>query len=259
MKRYLNSRLTLLQVDRGMNSLDVVVQGRNKPVSMVYAADKQLCWDRFQKLLNKIALVYFGAQNTPEDVIIECYKNFLRQHPTMGIEEIREAHNLATASAQKAYSGYYTVNIFNEIMHAYVAHRNKILKAYDDTLGERDRLEAEETEKRKEEFRQQTIDWFNRQRSICSLKSWRDIPIYFARELYMMDKVGRGQMDIQARAKEEAKKQVEAEAMQTRQDGDRIKAKQLIDSIAQKDVTFIDRCRNIYVQMLTWKAIHAKF
>jgi len=191
--------------------------------------------------------------------VIECYKNFLKQHPTMGIEEIMEAHTVATATNRQAYFGYYTVNIFNEIMHAYVAHRNKILKAYDDTMAERDRLEAEETEKRKEEFRQQTIDWFNRQRSICSLKSWRDIPIYFARELYMMDKVGRGEMEIQARAKVEAQKQVEAEAMQTRKDGDRIKAKQLIDSIAQKDVTFIDRCRNIYVQMLTWKAIHTKF
>ena len=242
-----------------MSSLDVVIQGRNRPVSMVYAADKQQCWDRFQKLLNKIALVYFGAQNTAEDVIIECYKNFLRQYPTMGIDEIREAHNLQSASQQKAYSGYYTVNIFNETMYAYVAHRNKLIKAYDDTIAEKERIEAEETEKRKEEFRQQTIDWFNRQRSICSLRSWEEIPVYFARELYMMDMVGRGQMNIQERAKVEAKKQVEAEAHQTRYSGDRLKAKKLIDSIAQKDITFIDRCRNIYVQMLTWNAIHAQF
>lgn len=259
MKRFLSSRLTLLQVDRGMSSLDVVIQGRNKPVAMMYQADKQMCWDRFQKLLNKIALVYFGAQNTAEDVIIECYKNFLRQYPTMGIDEIREAHNLQSASQQKAYSGYYTVNIFNETMHAYIAHRNKIIKAYDDTIAEKERIEAEETEKRKEEFRQQTLDWFQRQKSICSLKSWQDIPVYFARELYMMDKVGRGEMEIQERAKVEARKQVEAEASQTRMGGDRIKAKKLIDSIAQKDITFIDRCRNIYVQMLTWKAIHSKF
>jgi hypothetical protein len=177
----------------------------------------------------------------------------LKNHPTTGIGELRQAHELATKAGKlQAFNGMYTVNLFNEIMHSYTSTRNKLLMAYDTALLKADEAEKAENEAKKAAFRKQAIEWYKAAKHDKSIRSWRDIPTYYANEICASGYIAPGDEALRQKAIEAYKQEQVAEAERLRHEGLREKAKNLMAALERMGKSELDMAKLIYRRMLVF-------
>ena len=237
-----------------MSLIQIAVNGRSFSVSKRSEVNERAAYTEFSVELLSIAHLYFGAANTPDTIIAECYRLMLKNHPTAGINELRQAHELATKTGKfQAFNGIYTVNLFNEIMHAYTSTRNKLLMAYDNALSKADEAEKAENEAKKAAFRKQAIEWYEAAKADKSIRSWRDIPTYYANEICASGYIAPGDEALKQKAIEAFKAEQAAEADRLRYDGMREKAKNLMAALERMGKSELDMAKLIYRRMIVFK------
>jgi hypothetical protein len=236
-----------------MTLIQVAVNGRTHSVSKRRDVNDRAAYTEFSVELFGIAHLYFGAANTPDTIIAECYRLMLKNHATTGIGELRQAHELATKTGKfQAFNGMYTVNLFNEIMHLYASTRNKLLMAYDSTLSKADEAEKAENEAKKAAFRKQAIEWYEAAKADKSIRSWRDIPTYYANEICASCYIAPGDEALKQKAIEAFKAEQAGEADRLRYEGMREKAKNLMAALERMGKSELDMAKLIYRRMLVF-------
>jgi hypothetical protein len=250
-----------LSVEALPHQIAMLQYHRSYPIGKM---DKTEAKRKFYEKMLVVVEVYFGAdKNTPDSVFNECFNLMLLQHPNISLEEIREAHAEASKNALKAFGGIYTVNMFNEIMHAWKQKRNKLIAAIDAIENNAEKQEKDYTEKKRKEFSKYCKDWLTNELLNPTLKHWSELSLGICTELIQQGTVKGNRGDLWNLAKIEAVKQLTVErddAMYNRGDYSKAKAYQSIldkvrDNNYPPDLKGLSEA--IYTRLLVWDCIES--
>lgn len=256
MQTTLMAALTQLPDGLGSHSLDAVVHGRVNSLAKSLSISRKNAYEQFSQNLKAIALTYFGAANTLDAVISECFASMEAAFSQIGLCELRDAHRFAAKTGKyQAFNGMYTVNLFHEIMNEWRYKRQALLHAYDSTMAKQIQVEAEETERKRERFKAQTIDWFETEKAAMNIKTWEDVPIYYANVLVEAGLTGSKDGELWKQAGLAAERQMKREAEGYKEKGRYEKAKELMKLFEKRDKSLHDRAVDNYKKMLVFKAI----
>lgn len=223
-----------------------------------------------------VGSAYCGVNwdNTSEVILASCAEEVSRNFGSLGIDEIREAFNLASLgrfdAEMTAWRGVFTISIVLSVLNGYKAYRNKIQKAILAELEKENELERIELDRKKnEETQKHIIESFQTAKEMAKsgkaiYTTFRAIPHYWAKplsELGYLPLDDEKKKSIFHAAQTEAKKELIEISQSGNSEWKRGEAKSIIkalDNLKQTEMPsdFIFRANNNYCRLLVWEFIN---
>lgn len=259
--------------DISPQQIEIVLSGMRFPIREMETKKKEAL---LIQSLYYVGSAYCGVNwdNTSEVILASCAEEVSRNFGSLGIDEIREAFNLASLgrfdAEMTAWRGVFTISIVLSVLNGYKAYRNKIQKAILAELEKENELERIELDRKKnEEVQKEIVESFEAaQNSAIAgrpiFTSFRSVPHYWAKPL---SELGHLPLDSERKkeifhlAQTEAKKELIEISQSGNSEWKRGEAKAIIkalDNLKQTEMPsdFIFRANNNYCRLLVWEFIN---